>query len=502
MEETNKNLEKRRFLFPVLILAVVTAMVYLGNYSNDYGYYDDYKEIVSNEYVHPSVKEASELFTNIESFHFYVPLKHLANYVLNGISFLNPHISHLFSDFLHIFNVILCYLLIIKLSKSYKTAFLTALMFAVSPVCSNAVNEIAARGHLFTAFFGMLSFYMYILADAKGLKRNQGLYFLAASVLFYLTGLFFWATIILLPVLFAVYEFAKEKRLPVKTICLKISPFLAKAFIVFLINIYISYLKHSAQTQSAAFDNGLIFSLNLFGWQSLYKIPALIADYITYCFVPPFFDIVFAPPLQNFFQSPLKYIFAFVILAAYSAVTVYICKKDKTFLFGAAIFAVFLLPGLVFMYKTELLSLRYMYTASIGIFFTVFVFADIALQKFSQNKFFPALKRFGIYIAVIWFFYAASDSYFRKYAWANPKTVTDAMISNGDLAEVYGWFLKINWEKDLLLNRQYLIKAKETLEKNKTGYDLQYGLVNQNITGRILYIDAFLQSLDKNNPDK
>lgn len=485
--------EMKKFLFPILILICVTAAIYLGNYSNNYSYYDDYKEIVSNEYVNPSIKGAGELFTNLKAFHFYVPLKHYTNYVLNHISFLNPHISHLFSDLLHILNVILCYLLIIKLSKSYKVAFLTALMFAVSPVCSNAVNEIAARGHLFTAFFAMLSFYMYILADSKGLKHKQGLYFLAASLVFYLLGLFFWTTIIIFPALLIIYEFAKEKenRHPAKILFLKISPFFTKAAVILLINLYISYLRYSLQTQSAAFDNGLIFSLNLFGWQSFYKIPALIAYYISYCFVPPFFDIVFAPPLPDFFQSPLKYISAFAIIAVYLTVCFYVYKKDKFLLTGMAIFAVFLFPGIVFMYKTELLSLRYMYFASIGIFFTVFVFLENFVFN-RENSFF--LKRCCVYILIIWFLFAASNSYFRKNTWENPETVTNAMIKNRNIAEVWGWFLKINWETDLQTNKQYLIKAKETLEKNKYGYDLQYDLINQNIEGRIQYIDTLLSS--------
>ncbi|MCL2484543.1 MAG: hypothetical protein FWF00_00815 [Endomicrobia bacterium] len=484
---TNDNTKIKKFLIPILILAAVTAAVYFGNYYNHYGYYYDYKEIVSNEYVNPSVTDVKTLFTKLESFHFYVPLKHLANYVLNHFSFLNPHISHLFSDFLHIFNVILCYLLIIKLSKSYRVAFLTALMFAVSPVGSNAVNEIAARGHLFTAFFGMLSFYMYILSDTKGLKKNQDLFFVALAVVFYIIGLFFWTTIIVLPLLFVIYEFIKDQRLTAKRISLRISPFLSKAFGILLITVYASYLSNKLQA-GIAFDNSLVFSLNLFGWESFYKIPTLIANYITYCFVPPSFDIIFAPPLPDLFQAPLKYILAFAVLALYSYACVYIYKKDKSLIPGVAIFAVFLLPGLIFMHKAEPVSLRYMYPASMGIFFMVFVLLENLVWNRSNVS--KALKITCVCILAGWFVFAATNTYLRKYDWKNPETVTNAMIKSGNIAEVWGWFLKTHWETDNNLNKEYLLKAKEALEKNKNCYNFQCDLIDQNITERSEYIDA------------
>lgn len=478
----------KSFIFHILILAAVSGALYFGNFFNNYGYYDDYKEVVNNKYVDPRQSDAISLFTDIDSFHFYVPLKHITNYILNLAFYFNPHFSHLLSDILHVFNVLLCYLLILRLSGSYRAAFLTALTFAVAPVCSNAVNEIAARGHLFTAFFALSSFYAYTFVDAKGLKHNQDKHFLLLSLFLYIAGLFFWPTVIVLPALLFSYEMLRENRNSIKKIIIRILPFIVAAVIVLIINLYISYIRNRVGNYEAVFDNGMIFFAKLFGWSSFYKMPALLADYIIYCFVPPFFDIIFAPPLPLFMQAPLTYLSKFFVLAAYIAVCVLIYRKNKMMLIAPLIFLFFLLPGMVVMYKTELISLRYMYMASIGVFFAVYAFFEYYI--------FPYAKEYRKWICVLLIgsFIAASagNTSARKYSWKNPESVTDSMIKNGGIAEVWGWTLKLNWESNLYYVLVYLNKAKEVLEENKYGYDLQYDLVNQNIVGRIDYINNVL----------
>lgn len=481
----------------MLILAAVVAAVYFGNFSNSFSYTDDYKEVVSNKLVDPAANSALEIFTDISSFHFYVPLKHIANYWLNLIAYFNPHLSHLFSDILHIFNVILCYLVILRLSKSYRIAFLTALFFAVAPVCSNAVNEIAARGHLFTAFFGLSSFFCYMLADSTGLKHNQGKHFIALSLLLYSIGLFFWPTIIVLPVLFLAYEVIKEAKLPaalLKKIFFKLLPFIIIAFAVAALNLYISYLRHAQETQSAIFDNGMILFFKLFGWASIYKIPYLAGKYLVYCFAPPFFDIVFAPPLPEFWPGRAEYLLMTGLLGCFAAMCVPAYRKNKISILSLVIFVIFLFPGMFVMYKTELISLRYMYFASIGVFFGVFTFLEYFVFQRIQTKY---AKWAAVFALGLWFTFFSVNSYVRKHAWRNPTAVTSAMTANGGIAEVWGWFLKINWEPDWNLKLQYLYKAKETLEKNKSGYELQYGLINQNIEGRIEFIENILRAKRK-----
>ena len=484
MQKLLNFFKNNKIILHFLILSAITAAVYFGNYKNDYSYFDDFAEIVDNEYVDPQKNGIAPLFTDIKSFHFYVPFKHLVNYSLNSAAHFDPHVSHLFSDILHIFNVLLCYMVILRLSRSYRIAFLTALFFAITPAGSNAVNEIAARGHLFTGFFALSSFLFYMLADSSGLKRNQDMHFLISSAILFFLGLFFWPTLIVLPALLIVYEFAKDNRQSAKKVFFKILPFALIAVLAAAINLYVSHLRNSQEVQAAVFDNGLILSLKLFGWASVYKIPSLVAHYIVYCFVPPFFDIIYSPPLPAFLKDPLRYLWQFGVLAAYAAICFFACRKNRIFILAPAFFIIFLLPGLALIYKTEVMSLRYMYMGSIGVFFAIFAFLDTYAFPYLGGK----KKWIAVLILGLFFIFSAVNSYARKYMWANPHKVTTSMFANKGLAEVWGWFLKINWENDLILKLTYLKNAEQTLEQNKYGYDLSYDLINQNIKGRVQFI--------------
>jgi hypothetical protein len=346
---------------------------------------------------------------------------------------------------------------------------------------------------LFTAFFGFSAFYFYTFADLPGLKRNQSGHFIFLSAVLFCAGLLFWPTIITLPGILLVYEFSKKERLSLRKIFLRILPFAVLAAAIAAVNLYISYLRNSAGEQYAIFDNGLIFAPNLFAIESVYKIPALIADYIIYCFVPPFFDIIFAPPLPPFTAAPFIYISKCIVLAAFLAACFVLCKKNKIYLMAAAITVFFLLPGITVVYKNELISLRYMYAASAGIFFIAALFVRHFSPVFTTGY----KKWFFLFPLILFAVFSFSNTFSRKYLWKNPETVTNSMLVNGNIAEVWGWFLKINWETDMNVNRLYLMKADEALEKNRSGYELQYPLIKQNITGRIEYVNAVLASLGK-----
>ncbi|MCL1971653.1 MAG: hypothetical protein FWG57_01520 [Endomicrobia bacterium] len=443
--------KNNKIIFHFLILAVITAAVYFGNYKNDYAL------AVNNEYS--------------------------VNYFLNLAEPFNPHVSHLFSDIIHVFNVLLCYMVILMLSKSYRAAFLTALFFAVAPVGSNAVNEIAARGHLFTGFFALSSFLFYMLADSSGLKHNQDKHFIALAAFLFFIGVFFWPTLIVLPVLLAVYEFAKNNRQPVKKVFFKMLPFAVIVFIAAAVNLYVL----------RSVDSGLFFSLNLFGWASLYKIPSLMAYYIVYCFVPPFFDIIYSLPLPPFMQDPLRYLWQFGVLASYAAVCFFAYRKNRIFILAPAFFIIFLLPGLILIDKTEVMSLRYMYMGSIGVFFALFAFLEIYAFPYLGGK----KKWIAVLVLGLFFVFSAVNSYVRKYMWVNPDKITAAMLGNEGLAEVYGWFLKTDMEDDLILKLTYLKQAEEALEKNKYGYDLAYDLTDRKIKEKTKVVRELLHGEKK-----
>jgi hypothetical protein len=131
----------------------------------------------------------------------------------------------------------LCYLLILRLSKSYVSALFTVLSFCIASAFFSFYETDGRQIHFAIAILaGLVSFYLYTFIYAKGLKHNQDKHFLAVSAVLFFAGLFFSPAIAVLPVLLFIYEAGLIKQPDKKKIFFKISPFIAAALIAFAAN--------------------------------------------------------------------------------------------------------------------------------------------------------------------------------------------------------------------------------------------------------------------------
>jgi hypothetical protein len=481
--------QKYKTVLLLALLALITFGIYAGNISNGFGYYDDYREIVTNPLVNPAQTPLADVF-KLSNFHFYTPIKQLSNYLLNAASYNNPHLGHLLNDVIHVFNVLLCFLCVLFFTKRYNIAFFSALAFAVNPACSAAVNEIAARGHILSAFFVLSSTYFYLLTLAQGAKFSQVRHFQIFSLIFFILAVLTWPTVILLPLLFISIDFL-YKKISFR----RLAPFLMAALAACVLNFYISYISGAFNVDGTAFNNDMMFSPVLLGSAIFYKLPLIFSKYVIYCFYPPEADIVFTPFLPAFFKFKTYYILNFTALLALGGIYYKIIKTNKVYAVFLIMPLCFLAPGLVFMYKTELLSLRYIYLPSVGIFAAFFVF--ISGLTINIRKTF----KYAVYASIIlWLLFSSANTYTRKYYWKNPYTLLVSLTMTQGIAEVWGWFLKINWEPSLEKKIEYMQTAKNILEtKYHTGYELQYAHIMQNLDGRIEAGKALLAKRNKGN---
>ena len=88
---------------------------------------------------------------------YYRPLNR-ATYLFDyRVAGMNPAWYHGVNILIHLGNVILLYLLSIRLLRNWYAALVAALLFAVHPVNSEAVNFISARNTLLALFFSLAS---------------------------------------------------------------------------------------------------------------------------------------------------------------------------------------------------------------------------------------------------------------------------------------------------------------------------------------------------------
>ncbi|MDR1942458.1 MAG: hypothetical protein LBQ47_09045 [Endomicrobium sp.] len=482
-----KSLFCLKNIIAAVIVSVAVFAVYFGNFSNGFTPFDDRDEIVTNPLVNPQINSFKDILLDFQTFHFYVPLKNAVNLWLNKISFLDPRLQHLVSDFLHLLNVLLCFVLVLKLSKSFRISFLTALFFAVSPACSNSINEISARGHLFTAFFGQISVLFYIFADENREKFLKRTLFRILSAAVFFAGLFFWVTLAVLPLFIFVYECLKKERIAIKQLFFRLLlPFFMASAICVSINVFIAPMAKMQSTQNftvidsndpnagAVIGNGLEPFYKIWGASLLYKVPVTVSKYITLCFVYPFFDAAIEMPGGNFLAN----LICAVPLCIFIALSFLIWRKDRQLIFGSALFFIFLIPGIFFIYPTQAPILRYLYFPAAGAAYTVFAF----LELYVFCKIGGGYKKWAvIFIISLWFVYMGVNSYTRKYLWENPATVINAMIENGGYASCWGWFLKGELSFGNKNKLICFLKSQEELLKVSPKKVANYEIVKQNL---------------------
>ena len=117
--------------------------------------------------------------TNNEATPYYRPLNTLTYMLDHYLWGLNPLWYHLEDVLLHALVVVFFYLLVARVFEDELMAFFSALLFAVYPVCAEAVNFISARNTLLCALFLMASLLALSRKGAKWTALSFAAYFLA-----------------------------------------------------------------------------------------------------------------------------------------------------------------------------------------------------------------------------------------------------------------------------------------------------------------------------------
>jgi len=136
---------------------------------------------------------------------FYRPLQKIsfqANYALGK---LKPFDYHLTNTLLHFFNAILVLLLIYQISQNRKISLITALLFAVHPIHTQAVTYISGRADPLAGLFMLLSFWLFIKHyQYRDRRRN---YLLGGAVFSFFLALLSKESALILPFLLLLYDF-------------------------------------------------------------------------------------------------------------------------------------------------------------------------------------------------------------------------------------------------------------------------------------------------------
>lgn len=395
---------KRSFIAVTIVIFGLIA--YLNSFLNPF-IWDDIHLISANLHIRDISYIPRLFFENV--YHqdmigkFYRPVL-MASFSLDyHLWGPDPFGYHVGNILIHLGNALLVYGLIRLIFRRELLAFLTAMLFALHPVQTEAVTYISGRGDPLAAFFCLLSLYFFITyIDFEGYRRR--LYF-GASVLSFLLALFSKESAAILPLVLIFYE-ACFRRDGLKG---KKSAKYATYFAILLIFGIIRYfvLLDVKDTMMA----GTFLSLS----NRFCLVPPIIVIYLKLLLWPAGLhmersDFLFERP-QYFFDH--RVIFALLLLTIVTAIVWSQRKRHKEALFGFGWFLLSLIPFLNIIPINAFIAEHWLYFPSIGFFLLA---SSLIIRFFRFDSIKLCIASFMIVILAM----LGALTIRQNYIWRNP----------------------------------------------------------------------------------
>lgn len=354
----------------LILIAVLTLGVYgYAAFTNDFVGFDDPVLIYGNVAVQQfSWNSFVHIFSSYDP-ELYIPLTLLTFQIEYAIAGANPIIFHITNLLLHTANALLVFSFVYLFLEKRSLALITALLFAIHPINTEAVMWASARKDLLSMFFLLGSLNCYVQYTKYRETRWYNL-----SVVAFLLCLLSKVSAALLPLILLMIDYVHARSFSLRTWLEKI-PF----FLFSIIFIIVAIL---GKTQNL--EGVTLLETLLLGAKSTWL-------YIT-SFLLPLHLVVTYPQL-----TPIELLRAEFFLPLLGCIALVACtvtfffqKRFRIITFSLTTFAVLLAPNFTNVLKNGLLffaSDRYIYMASIGAFLIIALGIDFLFSKAKQSAF-------------------------------------------------------------------------------------------------------------------
>lgn len=329
----------------IIGVVILTLLCYLNSLGSGF-VWDDINNVVNSERLEKA-EGLSSIFLS-PSAGFYRPLSYLSlkfDYFFWAKKAFGYHLTNVI---FHILNVILIFFLVKVILKSKTAATVSASLFAVHPVHTEAVTYISGRSDVISGFFIFLSFYLFILFLNTTFTHQRRIYY-ASSLFIFTCSLLSKESAVLLPLLMLGYISTMQNR-PFLQAGRKILPFVIGSLLLLI------FRQHLL--------TGMVLSPN-------------INTNITNMFKTPFFYLsmlVFPVNLhmqRSLSEFPLLMHIPFWFFIIISVVIGLVIKKltnKKIVYFALFWFLISLLPFLGWLKYSAQIAEHWLYIPSFGIF--------------------------------------------------------------------------------------------------------------------------------------
>ena len=479
------------------LLIIIMLLAYVKVFRAEF-VYDDYAFIVNNKdvqsfkpfskfFLSPDIFTGSNYHTEQGGGKNWRPIASFA-FAAQYASFgKNPSGFHFTSIFLHILNLILVYLLVMKVTKRIGVAAATTAFWALHPTATEAVSWIANQSSLI--FFGF--FILAVLSILNYQENKNKKFFIWFSYLFFILSLLTKETalggIFIIPFVFLLSYQGREK-INFRKILVDSLPFVLMGLAYFYARYKILVALGDHALRGGFLENILLAPTVFYKYISLAVYPVnLMLNYANF-------------PLPSGIFDPR--VISGVLLFSVLTFLFYIgFKKSKfNFIFGIVWFMAFLLPVLQIIPFQDIIGERFLYAPLAGFFLAAVLGLDNLLSyiksKFNWN-FYPIGKTIAA-ITLILFFILTFN---RNNDWLNSENLWNSVlridpINQKALANLTGYYISQGKSAKIIETSEKLLK----IDPDDIGGHINLG-VGLAMAGRLEEAESkFLYAISK-KPD-
>lgn len=359
-KDTFEGGPRRAWLFAVLVFFSLffTYLAMAPCLDNGFTNWDEAATIIHNPRIKTLSAESVKTIFTTPDLRMYAPLSTLS-YALNyHYAGLDPRAYHGVDLLLHLANTALVLLLARLLFGGLWTPFFIALLFGIHPAHVESVAWAAERKDVLYSFF-------YLASLAAYASRPGGRAAYLASFALFVCALLAKPMAVTLPAALLLVDYLKAEKLGLRQVLYKIPFFVLSAvFAAVLVG-----------------EPGNVLTMH---WAKRLLVPLYNLGFYLYTLLWPFnlSAMYIAPPGGR----PAVYLLAAAAAAGSFCLWKYF-RRDKELVFGAAFYALMLLPVLQFFPCGPVISAdRYTYLSSLGVFAVAAVLARRWWQTRSRGR--------------------------------------------------------------------------------------------------------------------
>ncbi len=425
-----------------IIIVVISFLAYLPALSASFLAWDDDIYILNNPMIIGfNLKNIVNIFSNFY-YGLYHPLTILSWNIEHSIVGFSPWLFHLNNLLIHLINIYLVYLIFSKyLLKNLDVALIISALFGISTIHVESVTWITERKDVLYTMFYLIAIIQYF--NYKKSTKTKHYIFI---FIFFILSLLSKGMAITFPIVLILIDYLENKNIfNFKLIAEKI-PFFALSLTFGIINILaqkdffgnkpnIYSLSEQLMFSSYAYIQYILKSIIPYNLSAFYPYPKLVNG--SYGLIYPLSIIL------------VIFIIAIIILS--------IIKNKRKIVFGITFFSVNIIFVLqLFLHNTEaIISDRYPYLGSIGLYFLIALFFIYIKNKYSKyNKF----TEYALYLIII---VLAVNTFNRNKIWKNDLTLFSDVLEKHPNAYIAANNIGVYYlnNKDIKNAMKYFTKA-------------------------------------------